>query len=180
MPAVRANGNWGFIWRLGGLATLNHTGNTRNVNAGAAMTHVGLKYAANETWMFPVYAGVVLNLDDPPGDDNSRTNFGVELGGGVEYHFRIWRRISPFVGASLGLFYTNPSGDNSYDIGVGLGPLAGVEYYIADRLSLQAIYTVVIAMAFETRPAPGGDKGTRTSFGAFTSVGGALNVTYYF
>ncbi len=180
-PVVRANGNWGFIWRLGGLATLNHSGNTRAVNGeGVAMTHVGLKYAANETWMFPFYAGVVLALQDPPGDDNSTTNVGVELGGGVEYHFRIWRRISPFVGASVGLFYVNPSGDNSYDIGIGLGPVAGIEYYIADRLSVQALYTVVVAMAFETRPAGPNDKGTRKSFGLVTSAGGALNVTYYF
>ncbi len=184
-PVVRANNNWGFIWRLGGLARLTHIGNARAIGNGTAMTHIGIKYAPSETWMFPIYAGVAMTMTNPPGTDNSVTNFGIEFGGGVEYHFRIWRRISPFVGASAGFFYTNPTGDDTYDVGFGLGPVMGIEYYIADRLSLQALSTFVIAMAGETRPGrvpggPGTDASTRTSFGGYTSVGGALNVTYYF
>ena len=176
---VRANGNWGAFFRFGGLATLTQTGNTRLVAPGLALTHVGLKYAPSETWMFPIYAGTALGIISPENGD-SVTSFGIEAGGGVEYHFRIWRRISPYVGASAGIFYTNPSGTDNWTVGFGLGPVLGVEYYIADRLSLQAQYTFVIALAAETLPSGPNAAATRTSVGLFTSAGGALNLTYYF
>jgi hypothetical protein len=98
------------------------------------------------------------------------------LGGGFEYHFRIWRRISPFLGASLGLYFEDPSGENNLRFGVDLGPNLGVEYYIADRLSLSAQYL----LAIQILNAQSGQDISNTSFIFRTLAGGAMNLTYYF
>ncbi|MBW2734744.1 MAG: hypothetical protein JRH20_20345 [Deltaproteobacteria bacterium] len=178
MPAVRAEaGQWGMLFRFGGLAALTHAGNTRPVGS-TVMTHVGLKKVLSENWMVPFYFGMSLGMRSPENLPSS-TDFGFEGGGGIEYHFRIWRRISPFIGATAGLFYVNPAGDDNWTLGFGVGPQVGVEYYIADRLSLTAMYMFSINLAVQKSPGfP--DSTTTTGFGMETLAGGALTMTYYF
>jgi hypothetical protein len=188
-PVVRATaGNMGLFFRFGGLANLFATGNSRTVSSGAAgsealvLTQVGMKFVRDEHWIFPIYFGSSLRLSSPE-KGNSRTDWGLDLGGGFEYHFRIWRRISPFVGASLGLGLTDPSGDNNFIFGLGFGPALGVEYYIGDRVSLAAMYLLALQVAYQqVRDAtsyPVSSTST-TGFSFQTLAGGSLYLTYYF
>ncbi len=169
--------NWGMFFRFGGLATLTHGANSRTTGA-AVLHHVGLKKVISENWMIPFYAGTALHLRSPDGAD-ATVDFGMELGGGLEYHFRIWRRISPFVGANIGLFFLKPDGDDNWDFSIGLGPNLGVEYYIGDRVSVSALYAFSLNIEIQSRNTPTG-AATQTSFGFRTMAGGALNLTYYF
>jgi hypothetical protein len=188
-PVVRAvGGNMGLFFRFGGLANLFATGNSRTVSSGAAgsealvITQVGMKFVRDEHWIFPIYFGSSVRLSSPEKGD-SRADWGLDLGGGFEYHFRIWRRISPFVGMNLGIGLTDPSGDNNFIFGVGLGPSLGIEYYIADRVSLAALYQVVMQVAYQlvrnvsTYPVT---STSTTGFAFQTLAGGSLYLTYYF
>ena len=169
-PVTRVQGaHWGFAWRFGGLATMAATGNARTVGQ-LTITQAAVKYVPNERWRIPIYAGTGLRVFDPDTGD-SRTDWGIDLGAGFEYHFRIWRRISPFVGGSFGLGASDPSGDNNWIFGFGFGPQLGIEYFVADRLSLQAFYQLVLQ--FEVQ-----DPGFGFSFA--TMAGGLLTATAYF
>jgi opacity protein-like surface antigen len=161
----------GMYFRFGGLATLVHTNNARNVGT-LVFNQVGMKYVFSEKLMLPFWFGTGVRVD---ADGGTSTNFGVDLGVGLEYHFRIWRRISPFFGGGLGFDVEKPSGENNARFGFGLGPVLGVEYYIADRLSLMAQYMFIIQIAYQSMPID-----SVTSFGLATLAGGAVNITYYF
>jgi hypothetical protein len=180
-PVVRAHaGNVGLFFRFGGLATLQASGNARAVAPGFLLTQVGAKFVKNEHWIFPVYFGTALRLQSASpaaGASSTSGDVGLEAGGGLEYHFRIWRRISPFLGFTGGLAYLNPSGSDDWTIGFGFGPGLGVEYYIADRVSLTAQYMAVLQIASQKLGAAGGSL-TQVVFQ--TLAGGALNLTCYF
>jgi opacity protein-like surface antigen len=185
-PVVRAQGgNVGFYFKFGGLATLDHNNTTRTVDA-LAFTQVGLKLVVSEHLMVPIYFGTGLQhskAEDCPTpntcDTHTSTDVGIEAGFGLEYHFRIWRRISPFIGAGIGVGYVNPSGANNWNVGVGFGPILGVEYYIADRLSLTAQYMLTFQVGYQKSEVMG-DQVKTTTFDYRTQAGGALVVTYYF
>ncbi len=190
-PVVRAAaGNMGMYFRFGGLATLTASGNTRNVGP-VAFTQVGLKFVLSESWMVPLYFSTGIRLDSTENptnpsepDSDEETNWGLEVGSGFEYHFRIWRRISPFFGLNVGVGFEDPTGEDNLRFGVGLGPILGVEYYIADRVSLTAMYMVVIQIAHQEQAGGMGPAGPLTNnvttFSFSTMAGGALNLTYYF
>lgn len=172
---VRAEaGDFGMFFRFGGLGTLAATNNTRNVNA-LVITQVGLRMVLSEQLIIPMFLGLGLRSVDQPNMD-ANTDFGFDAGAGIEYHFRIWRRISPFVGASLGFGGSDPSGDNNGTWTIGLGPTAGVEYYVADRVSLTAQYLLTFQI---DRSGTGADShATGVSFQ--TLAGGAMNLSFYF
>jgi hypothetical protein len=195
-PVVRAaGGNIGMFFRFGGLANLFATGNSKTVGSTTAgtssastgtdaliMTQVGVKFVLSEQWMIPIYLGTALRVSSPDKGD-SHTDWGIEFGGGFEYHFRIWRRISPFVGFNLGLGVIDPTGDSNKTIGVGFGPGLGVEYYIGDRVSLTALYQFVLQVAYQELGISTSGSSVATSVTAFsfqTLAGGAMNLTYYF
>lgn len=182
-PVVRAHaGDWGMTFRFGGLGTLFATGNTRpsdvtgRSGTNVLLTQVGLKKVIDETWMIPIYFGAGMRrlaLDDVADiSRDAETDWGFDVGAALEYHFRIWRRISPYIGLNLGLGYSNPSGDDNARFGVGLGPIVGVEYYVFDHVSLQASYmmNLQIERVF----------GAGTTTQLATQAGGALNLTFYF
>lgn len=176
-PVVRAAaGDYGMFFRFGGLASLLASGNTRNVNS-LLLTQVGMKKVLSDDLMIPFYFGTgVRHISEDAGND-SATDFGIDLGAGIEWHFRTWRRISPFIGASLGLAILDPDGDDNHTIGVGIGPNVGVEYYVADRLSLTAMY--LLTFQFENG-APLGSNDKLTTIQLSTLSGGAMNLTFYF
>ena len=173
---VRAmSGDIGMYFRFGGLAPLTHTNNQRTIGA-LVFNQIGVKFVFSEQLMLPVWFGTGIRVDNPSGSEAS-SDWGIEMGVALEYHFRIWRRISPFVGGSFGLDFQDPSNDDNSRFGMGLGPIAGIEYYIADRVSLTAMYMFLIQIALQDAPIPGADT---TIFGISTLAGGALNITYYF
>jgi opacity protein-like surface antigen len=183
-PVVRAQaGNLGFFFKLGGLAMLDHNNTSRTVDA-LAFTQVGVKFVLSEKLMLPVYFGTGLQhsklqqCDMGPCTTTKSTDMGIEGGFALEYHFRIWRRISPFVGGGLGIGYLNPAGASNWNVGVGFGPFLGVEYYLGDRLSLTAEYMLTFEVGYQ-KTANVGTEST-TTFAYRTLAGGALVVTYYF
>ena len=188
-PVVRAvDGNWGLFFLFGGLATLSSDNVSRNV-AGLILTRVGMRYVLKENFIIPMYLGFGSNVathdDDDNNTDDSRTNVGFELGGGIEYHFRIWRRISPFVGAGLGFRMEEPTGDENWLFGLGLGPNLGVEYYIADRVSLIAQYYFTFQFLFQRAYQGIDSQGNTTyttdfAFQLNTLAGGSLSLVFYF
>jgi hypothetical protein len=184
-PVVRAKaGNLGFFFKLGGLATLDHNNTSRTVNA-LGFTQVGLKLVPSDNLLVRLYFGTGLQHSQTSCPEfgtctaESSTDMGLEVGTTLEYHFRVWRRISPFVGAGLGLGYVNPSGGNNWNVGVGLGPLLGVEYYLGDRFSLTAEYMLTFELGYQ-KSETGSGAASVTTFAYRTLAGGALVVTYYF
>ncbi len=170
-PVVIAEGgNMGMAFRFGGLANLSTDGNVRLLANSFPLTQVGLKYVASRTLHFPFFFGAgARKVDDGPGDDEDI--WGLDFGFGIEMHFSIWRRISPYVGGVVSFGFVNS--DGGLTGGVGLGPVLGVEYFIADRVSLSAQYGLTLQfVTFQ-----GGDQST-LQFG--TLANGAATLTFYF
>ena len=185
-PVVRAQaGNLGFFFKLGGLATLDHNNTSRNVNA-LGFTQVGLKFVSSEKLLVRAYFGTGLQHSKAEScpefgtcTSATSTDMGIEAGVDLEYHFRIWRRISPFVGAGLGTRLHQPLGRQQLERGRGLRaahrrgvlprrppePDGGVHAHHRGRL-------------------PEGEhrrgRASTTTFAYRTLAGGALVVTYYF
>lgn len=180
-PVVRAvAGNWGMFFRFGGLATLEHAGNTRNVD-GLLLSQVGFRYVASEKLIIPLYFSLgVLLVKPPDGSGPDYRSWGLELGSGIEYHFRIWRRISPFIAFNLGFGVSEPNGGSNTAFGIGFGPAMGVEYYIADRVSITVQYMMTLQIAIQQTPGAmdSTDKVQTVQFN--TMAGGAINIAYYF
>jgi hypothetical protein len=177
-PVVRAaTGDMGMTFRFGGLATMTATGNQHTIGP-LVFSQVGWKFVLSETWQIPLYWGLGIHFVNTEVNDasNDATNWGMALGGGIEYHFRIWRRISPFIGGLLGLSFEDPTGENNLKFGIDLGPNVGVEYYVGDRLSLTAQYLLAIQLGHENK----GPEASQTSFVFRTLAGGAMILTYYF
>lgn len=175
-PVVRARGgNMGLYFLFGGLAGLTHSNVDRNIGA-LIFNRVGLKFVFSEHWMLPIWFGTGLRVDsvDDPTID-ATTDWGIDLGVGFEYHFRIWRRISPFVGAGVGFDLQDQTGADNIRFGMGIGPSLGVEYYLGDRLSLSAVYLFTIQLVYQDSPLA-----STTTFGIATLAGGAVTLTYYF
>lgn len=171
LPVVRAvDGNWGMFFRFGGLSSLSAVGNSRDVN-GLLVTQVGMRRVYADGWIMPFYLGTGIRLLSPDGGGDNVIDGGFDGGIGFEYHFREWRRISPFVGLSAGLGFS-AADDESVVLGLGAGPTLGVEYYVADRVSLIAQY--MLTLQLEVVP----DEYTGFSFN--TLSGGALTLVFYF
>jgi hypothetical protein len=171
-PVVRAEaGDWGMFFRFGGLSTLTASNPTRDIN-GVMATQVGLRAVLTDELILPFFFGTGFRTVDPDGSRSAQTDVGADVGAGLEYHFRVWRRISPFIAFSLGLGMTDPTGPGNFLFGLGAGPGMGVEYYVADRVSLIAQYL----LTFQLEIAP--DEYTGISFS--TLSGGALTLVFYF
>jgi len=174
-PVVRAAaGDWGMFFRAGGLANLTLEQDAMNVSGGSdglLVTQVGLRPVITEHWIIPFHVGMGVRFLSPDVGD-TRTDFGLLAGVGVEYHFRIWRRISPFVGGGFNIGMDDPSGGGNWAFMIGLAPTLGIEYYIGDRVSLLLQYLMSFDFTFQ-------DGGT--SMRVFnTRAGGALSIAFYF
>jgi hypothetical protein len=175
-PVVRAEpGNLGLFFRFGGLATLDLGGNSQTVNGNFILTEVGLKIVHTSQLVINLHFGTALRLQSPSPGGNAG-DVGLAGGGGVEYHFRVWRRISPFIGFDATLGYVNPTGTDNWSIGFGVGPVLGIEYYLADRLSVTAEYMGLIQITYDKT----GANTSNTQVGFQTLAGGALILTWYF
>lgn len=169
-PVERASdGLWGFSWRFGGMATMAATGNVQAAGE-VTVTQIAVKYAPSEEWRIPFYVGTGLKVRAPEGQD-ANADWAMGFGGGFEYHFRIWRRISPFIGATLGLGITDPAGDANWQLAIGLGPQLGIEYFIGDRLAVQALYQFILGFHLTEG---------LFQFGFSTASGGLLGIGAYF
>jgi hypothetical protein len=174
-PVVRAaRGDIGMFFRFGGLANMTAAGaNSTQVTQNFLFSHAGVKFALTDRWMLPIYFGVGLNVgaQDSPGGTN--VDWGMMFGGGFEYHFRIWRRISPFFGGTVGFEFNKPSGPNMLRFATSLGPQLGIEFFWADRASLAAYYQFIFSVVRAEATAT-------TSVAFLTAAGGGLMLTFYF
>jgi hypothetical protein len=172
-PVIRAvEGDWGLFFRFGGLATLLATNNTRTIPGRTlAITQIGVYKVLPDEWQIPFFVGVGFRNNSPEVGD-AQTDWGLDIGVGIEKHFRVWRRISPFIGAAVGVGLQDPTGPSNLRAGFGIGPVVGVEYYVADKVSLTAQY--LLTFQFESQTT------NHKAIELSTAAGGALNLTFYF
>lgn len=176
-PVVRAaRGNLGLFFRFGGLATLTASGDSQNTGKSLWTNQIGLKLVLSEKYMIPIFFGFGIH-GNTPADGDSSTDWNLDLGGGVEYHFRIWRRFSPVISGVLKLGFSDASGGDNLNVHLSLGPAVGVEYYVADRLSLTAQYRFLLRLAYQDSET---ETSEVTSVQLATQSGGSLTLTFYF
>jgi len=195
-PVVRATGdegNMGLFFRVGGLGELAATGDSQGENKGVFNSQIGLKFVMSESFMLPIFFGMGVVMTKANPDADSETGFSMDFGVGFEYHFRIWRRLSPFFGATMKLGFYDPKSNDADEkvedlsIRFHMGPVLGVEYYIADRVSIAVAYMLMITLYADT---VNKEDGTKTTFdfstksgldvAAAADSGGQLTVTFYF
>ena len=195
-PVVRANGkNMGMFFKFGGFATMSATGPEIKTGSALITNEVGVKFVFSEKFMLPIFFGMGVAVTKLEGADESDTDWNMSLGAGVEYHFKIWRRISPFLGGIFKFGFSDPAGEaekgKGLEFRVDLGPALGIEYYIADRISLTASYMFLIGIAWADSKHTKFEVGTKSSGTSSTSVsvggtnielgsGGNLMLTAYF
>lgn len=168
-PVVKATrGDMALFFRFGGLGSMLATNNSRAIET-LVVTQAGLKFVVSEKWMVPLTFGAGIRSASR-GRSDAELAGGFDFGVGIEYHFREWRRISPFFGVNAGGGVSAPADDDLIG-GIGIGPTVGIEYYIADRLSLSAQY--LMTLQFESSE---GD----SNLSLTTLAGGAMNLTCYF
>jgi len=135
-PVDRAeDGMWAMQFTFGGLAPLSIAGiNDYGVNR-LLFTELGFRRVFKRVILpFSVGAGVFHH--NPDGAGGSQNDAGLAATVGVLVPFRVWRRISPYAGGQFHLHYLDPTGDNNWLVNVALGPVLGIEFYIAHRVSL--------------------------------------------
>jgi hypothetical protein len=183
-PVVRAApGNWGLSFSFGGLAPMSVFGFGSYPQGAAApgavpsviFTEIGARAVLKSIYIpFSVGLGVFNNTSRPmTGPSTSVTDFGLAFSGGILYPFRVWRRISPYVGGMLHLSYVDPDGPDNWQVNLGLGPVLGVEYFVFDRVSLSFQGDFALGVLI-TSPA------AQLALNTVISGGGRAQLNFYF
>jgi hypothetical protein len=173
-PVVRAApGNWGMTFIFGGLAPLSFGGlGDQQIGQSLMFTEIGVRRVFKKV-VIPFSFGAGISRDQPVGQTNKTTSAGVSASVAVLKGFRVWRRIAPYYGAFLHFHYIHPPGAGNWLVNVSVGPILGVEYFLADRVSLygQGIFGI-------------GPDITRNTVSVRASsaiaAGGQLGLTFYF
>jgi hypothetical protein len=134
-PVERAKaGMWGMQFTFGGLAPLSIAGiDNHGVNR-LLFTELGFRRVFDRIIIpFSVGAGV---FHHNPDNGSSQNDAGLAATFGVLVPFRVWRRISPYAGGQVHFHYLDPTGVNNWLVNFSLGPVIGIEFYIAHRVSL--------------------------------------------
>lgn len=171
-----APGNWAFSFLFGGLGNMNVSGQTNLKVNNLLFTEFGAR-AVLGSIIIPFSAGLAIGANVPKMGDTA-TDFGLSATVGVVKTFRVWRRIVPQFGGSFHFHYLDPAtpggaANTDWQVGLSLGPVLGVEYYIADRLSLLAQGTFQFGIAIT-------DPVAAVSLGTSISGGGQLGLNFYF
>jgi hypothetical protein len=168
-------GDMGMSFGFGGLAPMNVNGIVGIPVNRAFVTEVGLRYMVADKWVLPFSVGMGLLNFSPDGGGDAQTDLGLSFTVGVQRYFRTWRRIAPFWGVKLHLHYADPTGPSNYVVQLAVGPSLGIEYFIADRVSLSMEYLLFLGFQFA-----GGAGGTQVGFGTQLWMGGQMTLTFYF
>lgn len=173
-PVVRAAaGNWAMTFTFGGLGSLSANGILDQKAGNLLFTEVGFR-AVLSSITIPFSVGLGLaNVTTRTGPSSSNTDIGLSFTGGVLKSFRVWRRIAPYFGGTFHFSYLDPNGDNNWVIGLSIGPVLGIEYYIADRVSLLAQATFQFGVGIT-------DPQAAIGVGSTISGGGQLGLVFYF
>ncbi len=173
-PVVRAApNNWAMTFAFGGLGSLTANGILDQKAGNLLFTEIGFR-AVLSSVTIPFSVGLGLaNTSSLKGPSASATDVGLSFTGGVLKSFRVWRRIAPYFGGLFHFSYLDPSGDNNWLIGLSIGPVLGIEYYIADRVSLLAQGTFQFGVNLT-------DPAAAIGIGSAISGGGQLGLVFYF
>lgn len=178
-PVVRfGKGDMGMTFLFGGLAPMSVAGMVTQTVGRALFTEVGVRKALSDDWMLPVSFGVGMLNNRPAGTDTSFTDFGLSFTVGIQHYFSKWRRIAPFVGAKLHLHYLDPTGPTNYLIQTAVGPTLGIEYFVADMVSLTMESTLFIGINYLAVPTE--SKTVQVGIQSLISFGGLMGLTFYF
>ena len=173
-PVVRAvPNNYGMTFSFGGLGNLSANGLLDQKAGNLLFTELGFR-AVLSSVTIPFSVGLGISNTTTRTDPSvSATDFGLSVTGGVLKSFRVWRRIAPYFGGLFHFHYLDPSGDKNWIIGLSLGPVLGVEYYIADRVSLYAQGTFQFGVTIT-------DPLAAVGLGTAISGGGQMGLVFYF
>lgn len=173
-PVVRpAPGNWGLVFIFGGLAPLSIAGlNDVPLTSNLIFTEIGIRRVFRKVTMtFSFGAGVASTPRS--GVTPVRTSAGVSGSIAVVRGFRVWRRIAPYAGGFVHSHYIDAAGPGNWIVNVNVGPILGVEYFIADRVGLWGQGIIGVGPSFGK---------TTIQWVARTAVdaGGHFGLTFYF
>ena len=167
-PVVRAkDGNWGLQFTFGGLAPLSIAGVPDHGVNRLLFSELGARRMLANGWAVPFSIGAGV-FHHEPDMGAAQNDVGLAASVGIRKYFRVWRRIAPYVGGDLRIHYLDPTGDNNWMVGLGFGPLLGIEYFIGDRVSLLfqgegligiAIFDGLVQVRAATQVAFGGQLG---------------------
>lgn len=135
-PVVRAApGNWGMSFAFGGLGNLSVGGINDQKAGNLLFTEIGFR-AVLPSVTIPFSVGLGMSNNTTRTDPSvSSTDVGLSFSGGVLKPFRVWRRIQPYFGGLFHFDVLKPSGNDNWLVHMALGPLVGIEYFVADRVS---------------------------------------------
>lgn len=177
-PVVRATeGNFAFSFLFGGLGTLRTSGMAdQQVTMNTMFTEFGARAVLGSV-IIPFSAGLAIGANVPKMGDTS-TDFGISATVGVVKTFRVWRRIVPQFGGSFHFHYLDPATapmapNNDWRVGLSVGPVIGVEYYVADRVSVLTQGTFQFGINIT-------DPAAVVGLGTAITGGGQLGLNFYF
>jgi len=167
-------GQWGMQFTFGGLAPMSIAG-LRDVGANRlAFTELGFRRVVSDRLVIPFSIGAGL-FRHSPGDEalERQSDVGVAASVGVQRYFRVWRRIAPFGGGTLRFSYSEPNGRANWRVGMGIGPVLGIEYFVGHRVSLTLQGNALVGFAVLNGL-------TQVELATQIDAGGQMGLTFYF
>jgi len=173
-PVLRAApGNWGMTFIFGGLAPLSLGGlGDRKIGDGLLFTEIGVRRVFKRV-VIPFSFGAGISRAQPDGTTAKTTSAGVSASIAVLKGFRVWRRIAPYWGAFFHTHYIHSGGAGNWLLNFSVGPILGIEYFLADRVSLygQGIFGIGPDITRST---------VSVNASSAIAAGGQLGLTFYF
>jgi hypothetical protein len=168
---TRQPGDWGMTFTFGGLAPMSIGGiNDFTVNR-LLFSELGFR-AVLKRVVIPFSVGAGFFSHRPDGGQDLG-DVGVSASVAVLADFRVRRRIKPHAGGALHLNYVDPSGRSNYLFNFSFGPVIGIEYFFASRVSL--LLQGKLNVGFNVL-----DGLTQIDFGTIVAAGGQMGLTFYF
>ncbi|PCC71578.1 hypothetical protein SAMN02745121_01122 [Nannocystis exedens] len=173
-PVLRAApGNWGMTFIFGGLGPLSIAGHGDQPLAdGLMFTEIGVRRVFKK-FVLPFSFGAGITHRTREGTTRPEVSAGVSGSIAVLKGFRVWRRIAPYTGAFLHVHYIDAPGPNNWLVNLSVGPILGIEYYLADRVSLygQGVFAIGPDISRQS---------VQLVARAMMAAGGQLGLTFYF
>lgn len=173
-PVLRAvPGNWGMTFIFGGLGPLSVAGHGDQPLAdGLIFTEIGVRRVFKRI-VLPFSFGAGITHRTREGTTRPEVAAGVSGSIAVLKGFRVWRRIAPYFGGFLHAHYIDAPGPNNWLVNLSVGPILGIEYYLADRVSLYGQGVFAIGPEFSRQS-------VQLVARAMMAAGGQLGLTFYF
>ncbi|MEM9453412.1 MAG: hypothetical protein AAGF11_04485 [Myxococcota bacterium] len=138
-------GQWGMQFTFGGLAPMSVAG-VRDFGVNRlTFTEIGFRRVFGNNWMVPFSVGAGV-FNHSPDEGESQNDVGLAASVGVQRYFRVWRRIAPYAGGRFRLHYSEPNGRANWMVGIALGPVLGIEYFVGHRVSLSMQGTALLGI----------------------------------